>query len=60
VKKALEERAVSGAGREKIKIRAFLEKQKNRLKHGQFKCPVCREVFTGISAMGAHLKDHCT
>ena len=49
-----------GSGKEKAKITDFFQKQKTKLKHGQFTCPLCKEVFTGISAMGAHLKDHCT
>ncbi|NOZ68927.1 MAG: hypothetical protein GXP46_06725 [Deferribacteres bacterium] len=50
----------SGADREKSKIREFFQRQKDRLRHGSFTCPFCGEVFTGISAMGAHLKSHCT
>jgi hypothetical protein len=60
MKKTFENMDIPGSGKEKSKITDFFQKQKTKLKHGQFTCPLCKEVFTGISAMGAHLKDHCT
>jgi hypothetical protein len=49
--------------REEIKVsgvRKFIEKQKQKMKSGQLKCPLCKDMFTGMSALAAHLKDHCT
>jgi intein-encoded DNA endonuclease-like protein len=53
VKNDCEEIKVSG-------LRKFIEKQKEKLKSGQLKCPLCKRMFTGMSAVLAHLKDHCT
>jgi hypothetical protein len=42
------------------KLKFFLNRQSDKLKHGRFTCPLCREVFTGIAQLGSHLKQHCT
>ena len=44
----------------KSKLKELWERQASKVKHGKFTCPICKEVFTGLSAMGAHLKGHCT
>jgi hypothetical protein len=41
-------------------VRKFVAKQKQKLKSGQLKCPLCKEMFTGMSELLAHVKDHCT
>jgi hypothetical protein len=44
----------------KSKLKIFFNQQLIKIKKRQFTCPLCREVFQGISAFGAHLKKHCT
>ncbi len=44
----------------KSKIKDLLNRQLNKIKHSSFTCPLCKEAFTGLAALGAHLKDHCT
>ncbi|MBI4849038.1 MAG: hypothetical protein HY808_10780 [Nitrospirae bacterium] len=44
----------------KSKIKNFFEQQANKLKLRKFTCPICKEVFHGLSKMSAHLKKHCT
>ena len=41
-------------------IKNFIAKQKKKLKSGELKCPLCKEMLTGMNALVAHLKDHCT
>ena len=60
MKKAYEDIGIPKSCIKDSGLKIFFQKQKNRLKHGQFKCPLCKEVFTGISALGSHLKVHCT
>jgi len=47
-------------GQDISKIRGIWEKCTDKAKHGEFSCPFCREVFKGLSALGSHLKSHCT
>ena len=47
-------------GKARSKVRLFLNRQSDKLKHGRFTCPLCREVFTGVAQLGSHLKQHCT
>ncbi len=42
------------------KIKGIWEKCTDKAKHGEFSCPFCKEVFKGLSALGSHLKSHCT
>lgn len=44
----------------KSKINSLWDKQIYKIKHGSFTCPLCKEAFTGLASLGAHLKDHCT
>jgi hypothetical protein len=44
----------------KSKIKDFWNRQVHRVKEGTFSCPLCKEKFTGLGALGTHLKDHCT
>ena len=44
----------------KSRLKNFWDAQTRKVKHGEFKCPLCQEVFKGLSTMGAHLKKHCT
>ncbi len=44
----------------KSRIRNFWDKQIYKIKSSSFTCPFCKEVFTGLSALGSHLKVHCT
>ncbi|MBC8412894.1 MAG: hypothetical protein ISR96_06195 [Nitrospira sp.] len=44
----------------KAGLKHILARKKERLANGKFNCPLCREVFTGIRALGVHLKQHCT
>ena len=44
----------------KSKIMNLWDKQVCKIKKGSFTCPLCKEVFTGRSALGSHLKGHCT
>ena len=44
----------------KSKLKELWAKQAGKVKNGKFTCPICKEVFTGLSALGAHLKSHCT
>jgi len=44
----------------KSKIRELWSKQVNKIKHGSYTCPLCKEAFPGLAAFGTHLKDHCT
>ncbi|MEN8263307.1 MAG: hypothetical protein ABFR82_07580 [Nitrospirota bacterium] len=60
MKKTFEETGTPKSCSTDSRLKNFFQSQKDKLKHGQFKCPLCREVFTGISALGSHLKNHCT
>jgi hypothetical protein len=60
MKKTIEEISTPTKENGKSKLKGFLERQTDRLKNGHFTCPFCREVFSGISSLGSHLKDHCT
>lgn len=42
------------------KVRDLWQRQLRKVREGSFTCPLCKEVFTGLSALGAHLKKHCT
>ncbi len=58
-------RRVDGSGESLVDMgglegAGFWKRQLGRITHREYKCPLCREVFKGLSAMGAHLKDHCT
>lgn len=44
----------------KSKIKNLWDKQIYKIKQGSFTCPLCKDTFTGLAALGAHLKDHCT
>jgi len=48
------------SGQTASKIKGIWEKYADKAKHGEFSCPFCREVFKGLSALGSHLKSHCT
>jgi hypothetical protein len=50
----------SNTGPGASKIKQIWEKCADKAKHGEFKCPFCREAFKGLSALGSHLKSHCT
>jgi len=41
------------------KLKIFLKRKADRLKHTHLTCPFCREVLEGFSAFGSHLKKHC-
>jgi len=59
--KKLEETAdQSNTGQDTSKIRSIWGKCTDKAKHGEFSCPLCREVFKGLSALASHLKSHCT
>jgi len=60
MKNGEEEAGICSLNNAKSKLKSFWEAQAHKVKHGEFKCPLCQEVFKGLSAMGAHLKDHCT
>lgn len=60
MRKTVEGGSVCNPEKGKSKLRELWEKQAGKVKHGKFTCPICKEVFTGLSAMGAHLKGHCT
>ena len=42
------------------KLKALWDRQVYKIKKGSFACPLCKEQFSGLSALGAHLKEHCT
>lgn len=42
------------------KMKALWDRQVDKIKNGCFTCPLCKEQFSGLSALGAHLKEHCT
>jgi hypothetical protein len=42
------------------KMKALWDRQVDKMKNGSFTCPFCKEKFSGLSALGAHLKEHCT
>ncbi|RJO59872.1 hypothetical protein C4544_07605 [candidate division WS5 bacterium] len=44
----------------KSKLSELWRQQINKVRHGSFTCPLCKETFAGIKAFGTHLKDHCT
>ncbi len=44
----------------KSRIRDFWSRQVYKVKEGSFSCPLCKENFTGLAALGSHLKQHCT
>jgi hypothetical protein len=50
----------SNRGQGASKIKQIWEICADKAKHGEFRCPFCREVFKGLSAFGSHLKSHCT
>ncbi len=60
MKKVVEEISVPKKDKSKTKIRSFMERQADKLRHYQFTCPFCKDTLNGLSAMGSHLKDHCT
>lgn len=60
MKKALDSINPEGNVRKETETKGFWQRQSDKLKHSQFTCPLCREVFKGISALGSHLKEHCT
>jgi len=60
MKKLEETTDQSSTGQDASKIRNIWEKCADKAKHGEFSCPFCREVFKGLSALGSHLKSHCT
>jgi hypothetical protein len=44
----------------KSKFRDLWDKGIHKLKNGAFTCPFCKESFTGLGALGSHIKEHCT
>jgi hypothetical protein len=60
MKKSFENNTSSQQAHGKSKYKIFLQKQADRLRKGPFTCPLCREIFHGLSAFGSHLKKHCT
>lgn len=60
MKKPFERSVTSEKVNRKLPAGTFFEKQMDRLRQRNFTCPLCREVFKGISSFGAHLKSHCT
>ncbi len=60
MKRTIEENNVCSLEKSKSKLKDLWDRQASKVKNGKFTCPLCKEVFTGLSAMGAHLKDHCT
>jgi len=60
MKDTMERSKVSCDIRRKSKIKDFWDKQIVKLKKGSFTCPLCKEGFTGLAALGTHFKDHCT
>jgi hypothetical protein len=60
MKNTLETKIVTCKAKNESKLGSFIKRKADRLNQYQFTCPFCREVVNGISAMGAHLKDHCT
>jgi len=60
MKKSVECGDVCGLEKGRSKLGELWAKQVDKARHGKFTCPICKEAFTGLSAMGSHLKDHCT
>lgn len=60
MKKANENANSCDTNRAKSRLKSLWDRQTHKIKNGKYKCPLCREVFTGLSEMGAHLKAHCT
>ncbi len=60
MKGTMERSKVSSDISGKLKIKDLWDKQIVKLKKGSFTCPLCKESFTGLAALGTHLKEHCT
>ena len=60
MKSAGEGKDVCSLDKSKSKLKELWARQAGKVKSGKFTCPICKEVFTGLSALGAHLKGHCT
>lgn len=47
-------------GMKKRTSESIFSRYMKKLKKGPLTCPVCREVFHGMSELGSHMKIHCT
>ncbi|HDZ02330.1 MAG TPA: hypothetical protein ENH52_12905 [Nitrospirae bacterium] len=60
MEKTLKDKSAAGKARNKSGIGNFIKRKTDKIRQQQFTCPFCREIVTGLSAMGTHLKQHCT